>query len=53
MSKPKKPSPADQPKRGKRQSKYDITVKLDMTFEEAIKKAVNTPPIKRKDIGKK
>lgn len=35
------------PKVAKKQGKYDITVKLDMAFEEAIKKAVNTP-IKKK-----
>lgn len=36
----------------KRTSKYDITVKLDMTFEEAIKLAANTP-IKKKEPPKR
>ena len=40
MAKDKKQTPLKKPKKG---SKYDITVKLDMTFEEAIKKALNTP----------
>jgi len=37
------PKPKKESKKIKRPSKYDITVKLDMTFEEAMKKAVNTP----------
>lgn len=45
MTKIKKTPP---PKAAKKQGKYDITVKLDMTFEEAIKKAVNTPIKKKK-----
>jgi len=45
MAKAKKLPP---PKSAKKQGKYDITVKLDMTFEEAIKKALNTPIKKKK-----
>jgi hypothetical protein len=41
MAKPKKDE-----KKIARPGKHDITVKLDMTFEEAMKKAVNTPPKK-------
>jgi len=39
-------------KKPKKKSKYDITVKLDMTFEEAIKLAVNTP-LKNSKVKKK
>lgn len=49
MAKEKKQTPADQPKK---KGKYDITVKLDMSFEEAMKLAVNTP-IKKKQRGSK
>ena len=45
MAKAKKLPPS---RAAKKQGKYDITVKLDMTFEEAIKKAVNTPIKKKK-----
>ena len=38
--------------RPKKIGKYDITVKLDMTFEEAIKLAANTP-IKTSKVKKK
>jgi hypothetical protein len=43
MAKPKKDE-----KKLARPGKYDITVKLDMTFEQAMKKAVNTPIKKSK-----
>ena len=36
----------------KKHGKYDITVKLDMTFEDAMKLAVNTP-IKKKERNPK
>ena len=48
MAKAKKLPP---PKAAKKQGKYDITVKLDMTFEDAIKKALSTP-IKKKSNRK-
>ncbi len=42
MAKPKKDE-----KKIARPGKYDITVKLDMTFEKAIKLAANTPLSKK------
>jgi hypothetical protein len=45
MAKAKK---KDTPRQSKKPSKYDITLKLDMTFEEALKMAANTPPHKKK-----
>lgn len=36
----------------KKKGKYDITVKLNMSFDEAIKRAVNTPPPKKSKSGK-
>lgn len=42
MAKPKK-----EDKKITKPGKHDIVVKLDMTFEEAMKKAVNTPPKKK------
>jgi len=39
-------------KKPKKKGKYDITVKLDMTFEEAIKLAANTP-LKNSKVKKK
>ena len=48
MAKEKK----DTPERSKKKGKYDITVKLDMTFEEAMKLAATTP-IKKKDKDQK
>ena len=38
-------------KQAKKKGKYDITVKLDMTFEEAMKLAATTP-IKKKEPKK-
>ena len=37
----------------KKAQKKDIVVKLDMTFEEAMKKALNTPLPIKKPIKKK
>lgn len=44
MAKAKKTSPQKPKKKGK----YDITVKTDLSFEELVKLAVNTPPAKKK-----
>jgi len=45
MAKEKKPI-------SKKKSKYDITVKTDLTADELLKKAINTP-IKKSVIKKK
>jgi hypothetical protein len=49
MAKAKKPIPK------KKRSKYDITVKVPegMTFEDLVKLAVNTPPLKKRKTKKK
>jgi hypothetical protein len=44
MAKAKKQAPDKPIKKGK----YDITVKTDLSFEELVKLAVNTPPPKKK-----
>lgn len=38
------------PKKAKKKSKYDITVKVPegMTFDDLLKLAINTPPLNKK-----